>query len=461
MCKIDATPEEEQEYLNYHTYEDVLNNLTSGLEMVNNFVCPYPKGSVVLISGAMAAFDKGILDFLNKLNESSPNLNMVMLSEVTAQYRRYTKEHLSFPYLFTPHLLAKEMVIRKMELPEKPEVKQLIDKKIYLKEAVQNQNGRYPDLGHGYAETWVYYAYVFIVAVLDKIRPRMVILWNEFYAFHHVFCGICKEKQIELRFMEFGCLPGTFCIEKKGQQGESNPARFPEDFRSLPVTIGEITEASDVIDFLRISCMNRNPQPMMMFRSELLHYWKPGQKIVTYFGQNLYESGMYPYTSLSQEFHSPIFQTDIEALYYLQELCCKNGWNLIYKPHPIIHNLGLDKREEISECDVLDDVNINSLIDFTDVSVTIVSQCAYISLIREKPVVMLGYTQLKRKGCAYEAFNKEEIEKKIKIALVKGYTEKQRKHFKKHCAQLLKFYLLDDCTERTLRFGRNIMDIDM
>lgn len=428
------------------------------LDIVNNFECPYPKGKTVLICGAMATFDKGILDFLNDWNELVPDQNMIMLSEVTAQYRRYTAERLRFPYICTPHLLAKEMVIRNMEIPVTSEMEELISEKNYMREAVQNMKGKYPDLGQGYAVAWGYYTYVFISALLNKICPHTVILWNEFYAFHHVFCGICKEKNIELKYMEFGCLPGTFCIEKQGQQGESIPACRYFHFRHMPVLRKEIMKTSKVIDYMRNTGINRNYQIELGVQVQLFRFWKSGRKNISYFGHNRYESGMYPYTSVSEKYHSPVFCTDIEAMQYLQMLCIKNGWNLIYKPHPIMCDLKLDKSEDLYECNVVKDVNINSLIDFTDVTVTIVSQCAYISLIREKPVVMLGYTQLKRKGCTYEAFKKEIIEKKMIQALEKGYTGSQKRNFFKHCAQLLKYYLFDDCTKREIRFGRNIQE---
>lgn len=47
---------------------------------------------------------------------------------------------------------------------------------------------------------------------------------------------------------------------------------------------------------------------------------------------------------------------------------------------------------------IANNVDINKLIDLATVCVTILSQAAYVALIREKPVVMLGYNQLKEKA---------------------------------------------------------------
>ncbi len=84
------------------------------------------------------------------------------------------------------------------------------------------------------------------------------------------------------------------------------------------------------------------------------------------------------------------------------------------------------------------DSDINELIDVADVVITIVSQCGYISLIRDKATVMLGYSQLRGKKCTYEAFEKRDVEKRIKEAIEKGFTSSQKAAFRKRAAQLLK-----------------------
>lgn len=52
--------------------------------------------------------------------------------------------------------------------------------------------------------------------------------------------------------MEFGCVPGTFVIEKSGQQGESFPARHPHLFRCCPVASGDIKKAVQFAEYIYI-----------------------------------------------------------------------------------------------------------------------------------------------------------------------------------------------------------------
>ncbi|MDL2302692.1 hypothetical protein LJC58_10150, partial [Lachnospiraceae bacterium OttesenSCG-928-D06] len=178
-----------------------------------------------------------------------------------------------------------------------------------------------------------------------------------------------------------------------------------------------------------------------------------GNPIISFFGHNEYESGIFPYTRNSRQFHSPIFRSSLEALQYLSLISLKNSWNLIYRPHPTMVALGHCNESPYA---YVSKQNLNHLIDRSDVIVTILSQTAYIALIRDKPVVMLGYNQLRGKGCTYEAFNKELIEETIITAIDSGYQLLQKQNFILHCTELLETTLYDDMTKKKVKIGRNL-----
>ncbi|MCM1175029.1 MAG: hypothetical protein NC341_08245 [Blautia sp.] len=430
----------------------MINNLKNGVEALTNDERLKGHANCTLICGAMMGFDKGLSRFLNKMYEYDKTL--FFLSEVTAEKRRYTDEVCDIPHICTPHLLAKEMIVYGIEIPISKEADRLINQKKYLQEAERNMQLRHINLGDGYARMWVYYAYHYFMKLLDILLPKKVILWNEFYAFHSILRGICQEKFIRLRYMEFGCIPGTICMEKKGQQGESLTARRWLQFYLKQVTAEEIKEAEKVLSYLYETGLNRNVQPQRKMKNILLLHYSSNRKTILYLGQNDYESGLQPYTRTSRRYHSPRFKTSIDALEYLNLLCIKNNYNLIFKPHPIMVSLGQNILDESENYDFVNEVDINSVIDFSDLIVTILSQGAYIGLIRKKPVLMLGYTQLKGKKCTYEAFKKADIEFQIKRALSNGFTDYQYMQFKKHTAQLLKYYLYDDGNDRIRRYGK-------
>lgn len=183
-----------------------------------------------------------------------------------------------------------------------------------------------------------------------------------------------------------------------------------------------------------------------------------GRPTVFFAGQSDISSGMCTVSiEKARIYHSPIFKSSVEAGIYIADLCKKNDWNYIYKPHPL--NAGIEKRDEFPDNTIyIEFGDINSLIDISDVTVTILSQTNYICMIRHKPVVMLGYNQTKGTGCTYESFEKDKIEYTIRLALKDGFSKKQEQAFLIHIAQLIRYYLYDDLQEREIRYGRKIPD---
>ena len=441
----------------YHSWKDVINNLDMGIRDLDHVPNALQNSNKVLICGAMIAFDKGLSNFLNTWYFYQNDL--ILLSEVTAQYRRYTKERIKMPFICTPHMLAKEMVIRNMSIPVETEIEKTIDSKRYLKNAVINMSSRYEDLGEGYAKAWCYYAYKYISKLVSIIEPRCVVLWNEFYTFHLIFRGICLERKIPLKYMEFGCVPGTICIEEHGQQGESLVTQKYRKFNKKVINGNDLKLAEKVIEYLFYTGLNRNKQPDILIKNKRLLNYKEGQKNIVYMGQNDYEAGICPYTKEAKRNHSTIFKNTIEALEKLSLICIKNSWNLIFKPHPTMEALNHKEYENVKSISVVSNVDINSVIDFADVVVTIFSQAAYISLFRNTPVVLMGYMQLKGKKSTYEVYKEQNIEKTIQKAVQDGYTNVQKKYFVEHIGRILKYYLYDDLTDKGLEFGQKISSI--
>ena len=254
---------EKWEYILYHSKDDVISNFENGLQELHNIEFDRDSLNRTLFAGGVAAFDKGIIQFLHKWNEKIEPL--FLLSEVTGEFKRYTADEVHFPFICTPHLLSKEIVIRDMALDENEEARLLYDKLEYIREAVANINACFKNLGKNYATVWTFYAYQYINLLLDRLKPMRVILWNEFYAFHIIFKNICYERKIDICFMEFGCVPGTFSLDVIGQQGESWVAlHHCKKYNNT-------SEAGKIIHYMNEKRLNRNIQPLIQFnRSDIV-----------------------------------------------------------------------------------------------------------------------------------------------------------------------------------------------
>lgn len=408
----------------------------------------------ILVAGEIIK-NRGLGIFSNHLKQQIDGVNFYYLAESEI------RDEIDFPVILVPQMFRRNTYQKEKKLRVNRNINKVINSKEYLRWAVDNTKGRYSDMGEGYAENFVYYSYQFLNEVLDIVKPKAVILWLEFYAFHKIFLNICKERNIKVYFFEFGVLPGTYTFETTGQMGESLPAINYKEFLNLEVNNDDIAHARNVWEYLYKNRVTRWKQPanevsdMDILKKRLI----VGRPIILYAGQNDYESGIRPYGESAKKYHSPVFESSDQAAIYLAYLSKKNNWNIIYKPHPAVINFASEKREyDVPDNLIMvDQLDINDLIDMADVLVTIVSQMGYMSLIRGKPTVMLGYTQLRGKLCTYEAFSQNVIEKKISDAIDYGMTEEQRMFFIKHIAQVLKYYVYDDGEKREIRYGREMI----
>ena len=399
----------------------------------------------IVFSGHILEFDKGTCQYLNQLAEADENVELLLLSHAIHVRNDKADRKINFNYYTVPYTagINRYEKEKKIDLPD--EVKETIEGKGYLKALTQRLESRHKDMGKNYPQALGYELYRYYQAFLDHFQPEMVILWCEFYAGHSILKEICQERGIPVLYMEFGALPGTFAIEENGQMGESLVTLNAEEFVKQPVSDEEREQAKNVLAFLKESGLNRRVQQKTDVMEEIAKKYKPNRPVVVMFGQNDYEAGIKLYTEESARYHSPIFEGSDAAAKYVGDLARKNDWNFIYKPHQMMVRVGECLETEFPTDTIwVGDTDINELIDLADVCITIVSQCGYVSLIREKPTVMLGYTQLQGKGCAYEAFRPEDVEVQIKLALEQGYTQEQKRNFQTHVAQMLKYYLFDD-----------------
>ena len=156
--------------------------------------------------------------------------------------------------------------------------------------------------------------------------------------------------------------------------------------------------------------------------------------------------------------YGSFFTTSEDAMTYISKLAKKNGWNLVYKPHPAMGRWGHSSTRYKNSTNVfyVNEADIYELIDIADVVVCMISGVSHIALTCDKPLVQLGHTPLKGKGCCYEPVDVGDIEAKIKEALRYGYTPEQKSAFVKHVAQVNKYYYFDDLAARPIRYGRSI-----
>lgn len=333
-------------------------------------------------------------------------------------------------------------------------IARIVNKTPYLYNAFLNISKKNSTVPQEYFYLYVYWADKYVKQMLDYVKPESVIIWLQFYPYHEIIEENCKLRNIKTYFFEFGVLPGTYSIETVGQMGRSYPATNYEEFRNTQVNIDEIKYATEVVEYIKGQNLKRWDDNSDAEIEKVMSKIKGDRPVVLFAGQNDFESGMYPYNEKAKMYHSPIFETSNEAAFYLAKIAEKYDWNFIYKPHP-----AMLKTEYINENDMPSNVlllksgDINKVIDTVDLTITILSQVAYVSLLRDKPVMLLGYTQLRGKDCSYEAFKMSEIEQTLVTAVNEKYTSTMKENFIIHVAQVLKGYVYDDTKHNDFPYG--------
>lgn len=430
---------------------------------VDNLLGMLPKNKKLIIVSGAPDISK-LQEFINIIKVKFPNHTLVVLdnfmqdskaiSKITNMYYNQNIENDCYNSLldiyktkrdiyFIPlyYILVRSNYLKYIKRKIPTNIYKFVNKKNEFASLAEEVNKYFCDAGEYYGYEYVYFSYKYIQKLINSNQINIVIMWNKFRVFHKLF-QICLEtfdKSIQVLFSEYGLLPNTYHIEMHGQMGESIPAVYSNDFKKIQITLSEYRKASYTINQLKLNRANRYNNHQSIAFVEISKRLKNNQPIILYAGQNDFESGIYPYSSNTEKYHSPIFHTSDEAAFYLYSLAKENSWNFIYKLHPIMATIP-QYIEYPKDMIVINNGDIIDLINICDVFITILSQSAYLSLINNKPVVMLGYNQLKNKECIYEAYSKDNIEIMIKQAIQNGYTNKQNQYFIKHIAQLIKYY---------------------
>lgn len=440
-------------------------SVKDSIEDLKNSICETKNILVPTLSNRMP--------MILKIAKQMPEYNFVTLLEgmednletikgmCQTKYRILAEELNQLSMFMMPKLFMRNNVPGFSELMLTVEEQRLYEQKDYIRFASENLSEKY-NVSMEYAVKYCCAAHDYAEQLINIVKPGCVMIWNKYSPLHLVLDYVCKERNITVVYMESGLLPGTFIFETFGQMGESYPATHSKEFEELKVTKEELEEADRIKSLLFENKLNRwtSSDPSVYSKNEkqkVLEKLNPDRPTLLYAGQNDFESGLFPYTEYVGKYHSPVFESSNEAAIFLAKLAKKNDWNFIYKRHPMMR--GKLNMEFPSNVIMSDNIDIHDAIDISDLTITILSQTSYVALLRDKPALMLGYHQLCHKGCVYEAWKNDELEDCIKQALEEGFTDKQKENFKKHIAQLCKYYLYTDFIDNTVDYGKSLGDL--
>lgn len=285
--------------------------------------------------------------------------------------------------------------------------------------------------------------YQYLKNIIATFKPRNMIIWGCWGYNSYMLGHICEMHHIPCGYMEHGWLPGTYQFDPKGIAGQSECARQPNpeiDFDRLKINKIKRYIIDKKLDsgFFEFNCIDE----------EKIRLIDGSRNTILLVGMDDWGMGINSESRYWKEFVSSAVSSTKEAYECIKRVCLKHNWNFIFKPHP-----GNDSYMCEVGVFVFPDIQIDRLIEISDVVVSISSAVNYKVLLYDKPLVQIGITCLSGKNCCYETKSKEQIEQNIVNALENGMTKQQKDNFDRHLAMLLDNYLWDDLSEKTISYG--------
>ncbi|KUP93558.1 capsular polysaccharide export protein, LipB/KpsS family [Tritonibacter horizontis] len=358
--------------------------------------------------------------------------------------------------LVLPNLIERSM--RGIGVTQHPDIT-LTNRELRIQAATYQYDHPKKSARDCYTSLYMYREY--IEQELERFAPDLVILWHQFNAYHYAIADWCQRTGVPVMFGENGVLPGSWCFEFKGQMAESWIAQQPDVFKALPITQSDREHAASYLRQTITARTNRKGQGLSLHEVGQAAALSEDQRPkLIYAGVNDFKTGLQPFTKRRTLKHTGDFVSTEIGLEALLPLARKNDWHILYKAHPSIKHAspGL---EHYSDCLTVIDkrVDLIDLLDQADALVTIVSQSAYMALIHDTPVVLMGRMQLTGSGLVEEAPYRAELERAIQTALADKGKETRPDMLRDHVARLMKYYVIAPDYDQPGMFRYDLSDV--
>lgn len=374
----------------------------------------------------------------------------VMLSSLEVVEETYAQSIMGYPTIDMPEI-CKWDGERKIDIYEDHNIMNMLEKE--EEQWICNLESRMVCRDRKLSYRITAEIYWYFKNVFDILQPKKVCIWGGWTRTSHIIAEFAKRNNIPYGFMELGWIPGTFQFDRRGIAGQSEYAVNPERILNFHTKIKN-TEINRIRDYITANKIDTGKFRETEEDERKILTLDSRKKTIFFVGMDDYGMGINPQSEYWKQFVCSVFSSTLEAVSFVAEICKKKNWNFIFKPHPNPADKNkLDGDYKGNSIIQVRHMEIDRLIQISDVVVSIASAVDYKTLIYGKPLVQLGHTTLFRKGCSYEVNDVNEIEQKMELALKCGMTAEQNKNFELHMAQLLENYLWDDLTERELHYG--------
>lgn len=411
------------------------------------------EGSILIIAPVfISRVSKDLIHFFKEYGEKRRPHKCILLADLQVMSEKTAEEIMGYPVFDFSEICYWNGIVRpsmNIDISSFTHENTLTaDEKTWILDLEERKTYDSKELSYKItAEIFWYFKNVFLL-----IRPSKVLIWSGWERQSCIAARLAQTMKIPFGYMEHGWIPGTVQFDKYWVDEQYKYASEPEidlKIENKGMLLKQIKE------FIIHSKIDTGKYRETEADNRSLQRIDKNKKTIFFAGTDDASIGFNPMSDYWKNYILPPFPSTEDAAVFIAEMCKKNNWNFVFKPHPnIAAQSNIDKLD--SSIIQVKYTEIDRLIQMADVILSVTSKLEYKVLMYQKPLVKLGRSTLYKKGCCYEISDKTEIEPQVKIALKQGMTDEQNKIFESHLAQLLTYHLWDDLTGRELRYGLSL-----
>ncbi len=329
------------------------------------------------------------------------NIYLIIISQI--QHSDVLAPCIVVPYSFKEFFKVtdKNGDISKYNISIKDE---LIERDILLHNAPESEREFYRE---GFSEAFRVYD-----NIVNTLLPAYGMVWGSTFPQSLLLREVLRNKGIPVFVIERGLLPQTVMVEFNGHGVESSIFTDNDLWSQWKKTYEE-KRYSLIKKYYLSNRPEKYNQGQFRTLYEIRRKYNITEKnVILFLGQHDGWSGLLPRNCELSYKNSPWFSSTKEALKALLTTITQfDDTVLIFKPHP--HDRVTYDDISHSQLRIITDENLHSLLSLADIVAAISTTAQFEALLYEKPIVLLGNSQLSGKGIAYE-YN-ENIDLKVLV----------------------------------------------
>lgn len=176
--------------------------------------------------------------------------------------------------------------------------------------------------------------YCYYDTIMKITNPAEVIIWSGWTEESYILGHIAEVRGIPHGYMEYGWIPGTNQFDPCGIGGQGVYAVKPDVLDELSVDRADLAKVSDIKRYVVENQMDTRTFMKTEADDAELRKVVCEKKTILLVGMDENGMRMNPRDAYWGQYISGIYHSVEEVLVDLVDICTKNGYNLIFKPHP-------------------------------------------------------------------------------------------------------------------------------